>query len=105
MLYGLGHNTFVRGDDQHGKVNAPSPGQHIFDEFFVARHIHDPCLRAVRPVQSGKPRLDGNAPALFLRQAVRIGAGERLDQNGFAVIYMARRADDDVFHEAVSRKA
>ncbi len=25
MLYGLGHNAFVRGDDQHGKVNAPAP--------------------------------------------------------------------------------
>ena len=105
MFAGLGHDALVRSDDQQHKIDARRSGHHVAHKAFMARHIHHAHALAVGQGEVGEAQFNGNAPALFLRQAVRIGAGERLDQNGFAVIYMARRADDDVFHEAVSRKA
>ena len=98
MLHGLGHDALVRSDDQQGQVDAPGPGQHVFDEFFVAGHVHDACLGAVRPVQVGKAQVDGDAPALFLRQTVGVDAGKGLDKHGFAVVYVSGGADDDVLH-------
>ena len=98
MLHSLGHDTLVRSDDQQGQVDAPGPGQHVFDELFVARHIHDACLGAVSPVQVGKAQVDGDAPALFLRQTVGVDAGKGLDKHGFAVVYVSGGADDDVLH-------
>ena len=50
MFHGLGHHAVIGGDHQHGKINAAGTGQHIFDEFLVARHIHDTRLGAVGPV-------------------------------------------------------
>ena len=98
MLHGLGHDALVRPDDQQGQVDAPGPGQHVFDELFVARHVHDARLGTVGPVQVGKAQVDGDAPALFLRQTVGVDAGEGLDKHGFAVVYVSGGADDDVLH-------
>jgi hypothetical protein len=39
--------------------------------------------------------IDGDAALFFLLEAVGVGAGERLDQAGFAVIDVAGGADDE----------
>ena len=73
-------------------------GQHILDEVDVARHVDNADTRAhaVRHVQvhPGKAQINGHAARLFFFQAVRIDAGQRIDQGGFAVVNMPGGADD-----------
>jgi hypothetical protein len=45
-------------------------------------------------------QVDGNTAALFFSEAIGIRSGERLDERGFAVIYMTGGADDDMTHGA-----
>ncbi len=47
--------------------------------------------------------VDRNSTALLFFQAVRVDAGEGADQGGLAVVDVARRADDNVLHEAAFR--
>lgn len=56
MLHSLGHNPLVRSDDQQSKIDPSGSGQHILDEFFMSRHIHDPGLRAVGQSRWAKPK-------------------------------------------------
>ena len=102
VLHRLGHEPLVGGHHQHGQVDAPRPGQHVFDELLVARHVHDARLGAVGEVQVGEAQLDGDAPLLLLHQPVGVDAGEGLDQEGLAVVHMARGADDDMLQETAS---
>ena len=102
VLHRLGHKALVGSHYQHGKVDAAGTGQHIFNEFLMSGHIHDAGLGAVLPVQMGKAQLDGDAPFLFLLQAVGVNAGQRLDQKGFTVVYVSGSADNYVFHWSAS---
>ena len=102
MLHRLGHEALVGGYHQHGKVNASRAGQHVFDKFFVARHVYDACLGAIVKIQVGKTQLDGNAPLLFLHQPVGVDAGEGFDQQGLAVVHMTGGADDHMLHFTTS---
>ncbi len=43
----------------------------------------------------GKTEVDGDAAALFFFQAVGVNSSQRLDQSGFAVVDVPRRAYDD----------
>ena len=102
MLLCLGHDPLVRRHHQQGQVDAARPRQHIADEFLMARHVDDPRLAPIRQVQICKPQLNGNASALFLLQPVRIDAGQGVDQAGFPMVHMARRADDHIVHAVSS---
>ena len=42
--------------------------------------------------------IDGNSTALFLLKAIRIDAGQSLDQCGFAMIDMPGSANNDRLH-------
>ena len=98
MLDGLGHKAFVGGHHQHGQVDAAGAGQHILDKLLMTGHIHDTGLGTVRKIQMGKAQLDGDAPLFLLLEPVGVDAGERLDQQGLAVIHMTGGADDHMFH-------
>ena len=50
MFLRLGHDPLVRRYHQQGQVDAARPRQHVADEFFMARHVDDPRLAAVRQV-------------------------------------------------------
>jgi hypothetical protein len=50
-----------------------------------------------RQIQKGKTQLNGNPPALFFFQAVRINAGQGTNQCGLAVINMSGGSEDDLF--------
>ncbi len=91
VLPGLGHDAFVRGDDQGHQVHAGGAGHHVAHEALVARHVDDPQVLAVGQDQVGEAQLNGDAPELFLLQTVRIVAGQGLDEGAFAVIDVTRR--------------
>ncbi|OPZ72090.1 MAG: hypothetical protein BWY83_00822 [bacterium ADurb.Bin478] len=91
MLPGLRHYPVVRCDHQHGEIDGAYPRDHILDEFFMAGHIDKGDLGA----EKGEAQVDGHAALVFLGEAVGIGAGQGLDEGGFAVIDVAGGADDD----------
>ena len=105
MFYGLGHDTVVRGNHQHSQVNTAGACQHIFDKFFMARHIHNTGLGTIFPIQVGKAQLDGDAALFLFDQAVGVDAGEGFDQQGFAMIHVAGRANDHMVHARASLMA
>ena len=102
MLHGLGHEALVRRHHQHGKVDAAGTGQHILDEFLVARHVDNAGLRMIVKLDMGKAQLDGNAPLFLLDKAVSVDTGQGLDEHGLAVVHMTGGADDDVLHASPS---
>lgn len=80
----------------------PGTGQHILDEFLVARHVDNAGLRMIVKLDMGKAQLDGNAPLFLLDKAVSVDTGQGLDEHGLAVIHMTGGADDDVLHASTS---
>ena len=102
MLYRLGHKAFVGGHHQHCQVDAAGTGQHIFDKPFVAGHVHQTGLGTVIEIQMGEAQINGDTALLFFHQTVGINAGQRLDQQRFAVVNVAGGANNHVFHTASS---
>jgi len=78
----------------------PTPAKHILDEALVSRHVHEAQPERGGQLQVGETDVDGDAPAFLFLQAVRVDAGQRLDEGGLAVIDVSGGADDDVLHDA-----
>jgi hypothetical protein len=78
MLFGLGHDAFIGGDDEEGQINAAHARQHIFDEVAVAGHV-DYAHFFFAQRQPGKAEVNCQGTRLLLRQPVGINAGEGLD--------------------------
>mgnify|MGYP003694321301 CR=1 FL=1 len=74
----------------------PDAGQHVLDEALVAGHVHDLDGQAAGLLEEGEAEIDGDAAGFLLRQPIGIGAGQRLDQRGLAVVDVPGGADDDV---------
>ena len=100
MFYGLGHDAVVGGDGKEHEVDAVGAGEHVFNEAFVARDIHDTRPRTARKIKMGKPQINRDAALLFFLQPVRVLCGQRFDQAGLPVIDVAGGADD-VRHRSI----
>ena len=61
----------------------------------MAGHVDDADGSAAWQVESSKAQLNGDAATLLFDQAVGVGAGERLHKRRFAVVDVARGANDD----------
>ena len=99
MLLGLRHPAVIGGNDKQCQVNGADAGDHVLDEVLVAGHINDTDPQGDigrRKFERGEPQVDGQAARLLLRQAVCVGAGERLDKGGLAVIDMTGSGNDKV---------
>jgi hypothetical protein len=99
VLVRLRHDPVVRRDNEHSQVDTGRPGDHHPHETLVTRHVNDADDGLVGPVrgrqrQPGEAEFDRHPAGLFLRQAIGIDAGQRLDDRGLAVIDMARRAEN-----------
>ena len=100
VLAGLRLDGFVGRDDEQHQVDSAHAGEHVLDEALVAGHVHEAQPQSGRQLQVGEAQIDGDAAALLFLEAVRVDAGERLDQGGLAVIDVPGGADDDVLHDA-----
>lgn len=78
MFSGLRHETFIRCDNQQGKVDAAGTCQHVFNKFFVSRHVDDTGFFAVRKIQISKAQLDGDTALLFFLDAVGFDSGQSI---------------------------
>ena len=86
MFAGLGHDTFVGGDDQHDEVHTGGAGHHVLDEAFMAGHVHDAQAFATRHGDPGEAQFDGDAAPLLFFQTVTVDARQRADQRCLAVV-------------------
>ena len=100
VLAGLRLDGFIGGDDEQHQVDAAHAGQHVLYEALVAGDIHESQKERRRQLEMRKPKIDGDAAALFFLQAVGVDACQSLHQRGLAVIDMSRGADNDVLHAA-----
>ena len=97
MLAGLRHDRFVGGNHEQDEIDPSDAGQHVFDELFVAGHVHESDLH-VAEVEMSESQVDRDAAKLLFLQTVGIDAGQSLDQRAFAVVDMSCRADNYVPH-------
>src|SRR5205823_3246149 len=80
MLTRLWHDPLVRRDDQHHRVDAADPGEHVADEVLMARYVDDADLVAAGKTEVSEAEIDRHSALLLLAQAIGIDPGERLDQ-------------------------
>src|SRR5579863_3273144 len=94
MLDGLRHGAVVRGDDEQDEVDSSDPAEHVVDESLVTWNVDesDGFGRFHRQVR--EPEVDGHPALLLLREAVRIDAGEGLDEERLAMIDVTGGGDD-----------
>ena len=89
VLAGLPADALGQRHDQQGGVDAAGASEHGVHETLVAGNVDETELPGV-----GVAEVNGDAAALFLRQAVGIDAGQRFDQRCLAVIDVAGGTDD-----------
>ena len=94
MLLGLRHYAFVGSDYQKAGVYSADAGQHVLDKPLMARNVDDADVLAVWQGEPGKAEIDSHAALFFFAEAIRIYAGESLDERALAVIYVAGGTDD-----------
>ena len=71
---------------EDGGVDGADACQHVADEPLVTRDVDDPHLPARRQLQPGEAQVNGETPTLLLLEAVRVDAGQRLDERALAVV-------------------
>lgn len=81
MLPGLGHDAFVRGNDQQNHIHSYHACHHIIDESLMPRNIYDAGPVSAWQVKVGKSQVNGDSPSLFLFPPVRIPSGQRFDRS------------------------
>ncbi len=94
MLERLRHNAFVDIHDEQQQLHAGSTGEHVVQEFLVARHVDDSGLDAVVEAQVREAEIERHAALAFLGPAVGVRSRQGLDQRRLPVIDVPRRPDD-----------
>jgi len=102
MFASLRLDGFIGRDYEKNEINAADTSEHVAYETLVAGDVDEAQAQGFAAggsqLEMCEADVDGDAAALLFFQAVGIDAGEGLDQRGFAVIDVARGADDDGFH-------
>ena len=86
VLARLRHDAVVGGDHEQHHVDSGGAGDHLADEPLVAGHVHHAHRAPTRKFELREAELDGDATLLLLGQPIGIGAGERFDERGLAVV-------------------
>src|SRR5690606_4864593 len=94
VLDGLRHDAVVGGDYEQGEVDAAYAGQHVAHESLMAGNVDEADQTRPRHVDVGETEVDRDAAAFLFRQPIGVDAGQRLHQQGFAVVDMACGSDD-----------
>jgi len=102
VLDRLGHDALVGGDHEKHQVDPGGARHHVLDELLVPRHVDDPEGAAALQGEGREAQLDRDAALLLLLEAVRVHAGQGLDERGLPVIDVAGGAENDVLHEWTS---
>ena len=94
MLARLRHHRFVRRNHQQHRVDSTDAGEHVLDEAFVARHVHERDIEVPNPGVR-ETEIDRNAARFLFLQPIRISPRQGAHERALPVIDMAGRTDDD----------
>jgi hypothetical protein len=94
VLARLRHHALVRGDDEQRRLNAPHACEHVLDEVAVAGHVNHADGCAIGQREPREAEVNRHLAFAFFFEAVRVDAGQRFDEGGLAVIYVAGGADN-----------
>jgi hypothetical protein len=86
VLAGLRHYAIIGGYNEDYYVDAVRPGHHIANEVHMPWHVNNADDILVSHLAGGKTQVDGQAALLFLSQAIRVAAGNHLNDGSLAVI-------------------
>ena len=89
MLLGLRFPTLSRRNHEYGGVNTAHARQHVLEETDMAGDVNERHPSAGGELRRSESQVDGQSPCLLLRQPVRVGPGQGLDEGGLAVVHMA----------------
>ena len=69
--------------------------EHVVNKAFVSGHIHkrQPSTLSIGVMR--KAEVNGDAPAFFLRELIRVDSGQCLDERGLAVVDVPAGANDE----------
>ena len=98
MLSGLRHDSLVRRDHKEHQIHPCHAGSHIPDKLLMSRDVDDPCPLPVRQVKPRKAQINGDTPAFFFLQPVRISPGQGADQCCLPMIDMSCGSNDHMAH-------
>ena len=94
VLLGLGHDAFVRGHDQQGKVDPRSSGDHGAHEVLVAGDVHYSRGHPRTEIERREVEIDRDATTALLGQPVHGLSGERRDERRLSVVDVSGGPDD-----------
>ncbi len=97
VLARLRLDAFIGGYYEQNEIDAACSGEHVADEALVAGNIYEADADFAES-EKCEADINGDAAALFFFEAIRMSAGERGDECGFAVVDVTGSADYDVFH-------
>ena len=95
VLASLGHDAFVRCDDEHHEVETRGAGDHRPHELLVPGHVDDRDLEVVRERERCETELDRDAARLLFREAIEVATGQCMNEGGLAVVDVAGGAEDE----------
>ena len=75
VLTGLGHNPLIGSNDEKHQIDPCGTGDHVPDETFMARNIHEAQPQTGGECEGGKTQLDGNTPLFLLLETVGVDTG------------------------------
>ncbi len=94
MLLALRLPSFRRRDDEEARIDRTDSREHVLDEADVAGHVHERDVRAGRQRGPREAEVDREPAPLLLLESVWVGAGQREDERGLAVVDVAGSRDD-----------
>ena len=92
MFACLGHDAVVARHDQQGDIDVRRPRDHLTNKALMPRHIDDAKSKLAR-IKVRESKIDGDSSGFFLRQAVRIFAGQAKNESRFPMVDMAGGTD------------
>src|SRR5689334_5545722 len=104
MLVGLRARAIIGGDDEQRGIDLAGADQHVADELVVTGDVDEVDRLAAVDVEMRVAHVDRHATPSLLGEAIRVDAGQGMQQRRLAVIDVAGRADDDG-HPSLARAA
>jgi hypothetical protein len=94
MLARLRHDAIIGSHDQQAMIHPHRTRRHRMHKFLVTRHIDKPDYLSGLVRHIRKAKINRHAARFFFRQSISIHTGQSLDQRCFAMIDVARGADN-----------
>ena len=102
MLFRLWHPTVIRRYNKKREIDRADAGDHVADKIFVTGNV-DHTDGETGQFEMREPKFNRNPARFLFRQPICVGASERTNERGLAVIDMSGSGEDEVPYAGVVR--